>query len=113
MIVVEAGVLPGIRQFNMVHWPTDWEVEEVYAAGAVLTGDDRFTRRVRATRPGAMNAIRALHSEGYRLCTTSGEDLEDLGGYLEGMWVRDLFERLYGPDLVNMASPPFFYREKG
>ena len=70
------------------------------------------TRRVRSARPGAVNAIRALHSMGHQLYTASGEDSEDLGGYLEGMGVRDLFERLYGPDLVNTAKEaPSYYEQ--
>ena len=70
------------------------------------------TRRVRAARPGAVSAIRRLHSEGYQLYTASGEDSEDLDGYLEGMGVRDLFERLYGPDLVNTAKVGPTYYER-
>ena len=69
------------------------------------------TRRVRSALPGAANAIRAFHSMGHRLYTASGEDSEDLDGYLEGMGVRDLFERLYGPDLVNAAKEgPHYYQ---
>ena len=69
------------------------------------------TRRVRSAQPGVVNAIRALHSMGHRLYTASGEDSEDLDGYLEGMGVRDLFEGLYGPDLVNTAKEvPSYYQ---
>ena len=69
------------------------------------------TRRVRSARPSAVDAIRALHSDGHRLYTASGEDSEDLDGYLEGMGVRDLFVRLYGPDLVKTAKEvPSYYQ---
>lgn len=70
------------------------------------------TRRVRSACPGAVEAIRTLHSTGHQLYTASGEDSEDLGGYLEGMGVRDLFERLYGPDLVNTAKEVPSYYER-
>ena len=70
------------------------------------------TRRVRSAYPGAVDAIRQLHTTGYPLYTASGEDSESLEGYLEGMGVRDLFCTLYGPDLVNTAkeAPEYYTR---
>jgi len=62
------------------------------------------TRRVRSAFPGAVDAIRQLHTTGYPLYTASGEDSDHLDGYLQGMGVRDLFRTLYGPDLVNTAK---------
>ena len=58
-------------------------------------------RRVRSAIPGVVDAVRSLHQMGYRLYTASGESSPDLDSYLIGMGVRPLFERLYGPDLVN------------
>ena len=59
------------------------------------------TRRVRSSFPGVAEALRSLHSEGYVLHTASGEGSQELDGYLTGMGVRDLFDRLYGPDIVD------------
>ena len=70
------------------------------------------TRRVHAEYPGVVDAIRHLHAQGYRLHTASGENSDDLEGYLQAMGVRDLFGRLYGADLVDTpkGSPLFFKR---
>lgn len=70
------------------------------------------TRRVRAAFPGAIEAIRTLHSAGFSLYTASGENSADLAGYLEGMGVRECFGTLYGPDLVQSckASPSYYAR---
>ena len=57
--------------------------------------------RVASAIPGAVDAIRSLHGMGYTLYTASGEYSLDLQGYLVAMGVRPLFERIYGPDLIN------------
>ncbi len=71
-----------------------------------------ITRRVRSAIPGAVEAIRALHTAGYQLMTASGEDSLSLDGYLAGMGVRDCFERLYGPDLIDTfkGGPEYYAR---
>ena len=70
-----------------------------------------ITRRVHAALPGAVDTIRQLHAQGYRLHTASGGASHDLAGYLEAMGVRDLFGRLYGPDLVGLPlHGPQYYR---
>jgi HAD superfamily hydrolase (TIGR01509 family) len=68
--------------------------------------------QVRSGIPGAVEAIRTLHGTGYRLMTASGEDSLSLDGYLTGMGVRGLFERLYGPDLIDTTKhgPPYYQR---
>jgi hypothetical protein len=48
--------------------------------------------------------IRTLYAAGYRMMTASGEVSLSLDGYLTGMGVRDCFERLYGPDLIDTRS---------
>ena len=63
---------------------------------------DYVTRRVHAAFPGAVDAIRQLHASGYALHTASAEHSDELAGYLEAMGVRELFGRLYGPDLLNL-----------
>ncbi len=68
------------------------------------------THRVHAAFPGAIEAIRVLAQRGYALYTASGEPSVELAGYLEAMGVRDCFQRLYGPDLVNtFKTGPAFY----
>ena len=67
-------------------------------------------RQVHAALPGAVEAIRALHTSGYVLHTASGTASTDLAGYLEGMGVRDCFGQLYGPDLIGVFKDgPRFY----
>jgi HAD superfamily hydrolase (TIGR01509 family) len=69
-----------------------------------------ITPRVDAAIPGAIEAIRALHADGYALHTASGEHSSELHGYLTGMGVRHCFGQLYGPDLVNtFKEGPLFY----
>lgn len=70
-------------------------------------------RQVRASIPGAADAIRALYERGYTLYTASSGPSSDLEGHLEGMGVRDCFQRrLYGPDLINTfkIGPAFYER---
>ena len=69
------------------------------------------TRRVHAAYSGVVDTIRHLHAEGYRLHTASGGPSHVLAGYLEAMGVIDLFDRLYGPDLVGLPFyGPQYYR---
>jgi HAD superfamily hydrolase (TIGR01509 family) len=67
---------------------------------------------VRSAFPGAIEAIRELHAQGYLLHTASGEPSTTLHDYLEGMGVRTCFERLYGPDLLDTlkAKPEYYER---
>jgi HAD superfamily hydrolase (TIGR01509 family) len=69
--------------------------------------------RVRAAFPGAIDAIRELHAQGYTLSTASAESSWDLDSYLKGMGIRELFgARLYGPDLVHKqkVGPQYYSR---
>jgi HAD superfamily hydrolase (TIGR01509 family) len=68
--------------------------------------------RVRSAFPGVVEAIRALHQRGYWLSTASGEPSTDLAGYLEGMGVRECFQHLYGPDLINTHKHGPMYYER-
>jgi HAD superfamily hydrolase (TIGR01509 family) len=66
--------------------------------------------RVKAAFPGAAEAIRTLHHLGYTLHTASGEPSNELAGHLQGMEVRDCFECLYGPDLIDtFKNGPAYY----
>jgi HAD superfamily hydrolase (TIGR01509 family) len=68
--------------------------------------------RVNAAFPGVVQAIQDLHARGYPLYTASGESSAVLAGYLTAMGVRDLFIRLYGPDLIDVlkAGPEYYDR---
>lgn len=69
-----------------------------------------ITPRVRAALPGVVAAIRMLRQQGFVLHTASGESSEDLDSYLRGMEVRECFDRLYGPDLLDtFKDGPLFY----
>ena len=71
-----------------------------------------ITRRIQAALPGAVEAIRLLHRQGFALHTASGSCSLELAGALEGMGVRRCFDRLYGADLVNTfkAGPEYYAR---
>ena len=73
---------------------------------------DYVTLRVRASYPGAVEAIRMLHSMGFTLFTASGGHSRELHGYLSGMGVRECFDRLYGADLIKVGknSAEYYHR---
>ncbi|HEY7348278.1 MAG TPA: HAD family hydrolase [Ktedonobacterales bacterium] len=97
--------LKGMCALVGVEAPTDDECYELALQAAAL-----ITRQVRSAFPGVIEAIRALHQRGYPLHTASGEPSTDLAGYLEAMGVRDCFQRLYGPDLINtFKNGPDYY----
>jgi HAD superfamily hydrolase (TIGR01509 family) len=65
---------------------------------------------VKSAFPGASEAIRQLHEDGYIIHTASAGSSVHLTLYLEGMGVRDCFEQLYGTDLLNvMKEGPEYY----
>ncbi|MCG3227521.1 MAG: HAD hydrolase-like protein [Candidatus Heimdallarchaeota archaeon] len=63
---------------------------------------EMITPNVRASYPGVTDCIRKLHNQGFKLYTASAEHSIELRGYLRGMRVQDLFEKFYGPDLINI-----------
>ena len=66
--------------------------------------------RVRADIPGAIDTVRWLHGRGLVLHTASGALSWELEPYLRGMGIRDLFDHLYGPDLVDRyKNGPHFH----
>jgi HAD superfamily hydrolase (TIGR01509 family) len=105
----------------LVRYRLDWLRSMCAIVGVTMPSDsealalvERVERWIRpqvdAAIPGAAEAIRTLHARGYRLFTASGESSEDLEDYLTGMGVRDCFERLYGPDLVEcFKDGPEYY----
>ena len=67
--------------------------------------------KVKAAFPGIIENIKNLYHKGYTLCTASGSESIELGFYLEGMGVKKLFKKLYGPDLINILKvDDYFYR---
>ena len=68
--------------------------------------------QVRSAFPEVVEAIRALSAQGYTLHTASGGVSTDLHAYLGGMEVRNCFDRLYGPDLINTAKNGALYYER-
>lgn len=59
----------------------------------------------------ALRALRALRLRGVALHMASGDSHDDLVAYLERIGARDLFDRVYGSDLVNTWKfGPEYYR---
>lgn len=81
------------------------EVEELVEASI------RFiTRKVDSAYPDAAQAIRDVARSGVALHTASGGTSLQLDGYLRAMGLRELFDRLYGPDLIDrFKSGPHYY----
>ena len=72
---------------------------------------DYVRRRVDIDVPRIVRRLRDLHGRGLKLHTASGDQHSDLVGYLETMGTRELFDRVYGSDLVNVwKSGPEYYR---
>ncbi len=111
---------PDYRSFDRAY-QLDWLHGMCALVGVPAPADDEcytlacqvsapIPSRVRSAFPGVVEAIRTLHQRGYALSTASGEPSTDLAGYLEGMGVRDCFQHLYGPDLINThKNGPVYY----
>jgi phosphoglycolate phosphatase-like HAD superfamily hydrolase len=68
------------------------------------------SERVRADIPGAIDTVRWLDDAGLTLNTASGGLSWEIEPYLRGMDIRDRFDHLYGPDLVDRwKNGPHFY----
>jgi HAD superfamily hydrolase (TIGR01509 family) len=108
--------------FERTYW-LDWLSEMGQLVGITLPyeevcihlaqqAESAIIPRIRSAFPGASEAIKQLHSEGYTLHTASGESSVHLTHYLEGMGVRDCFGRLYGVDLLNtLKEGPAYYHQ--
>ena len=69
-----------------------------------------ITRNAVCAYPESAQAIRDVARSGIALHTASGETSLQLDGYLRAMGLRELFDRLYGTDLIDrFKSGPDFY----
>lgn len=116
--VERAGDIPGIEA-----WIRDdrrlWLIDMCEQVGVGVPDDPRayaieagswVAERVRADIPGAIDTVRWLHERGLVLNTASGALSWELEPYLRGMGIRDLFDHLYGPDLVDRyKNGPHFH----
>ena len=67
-------------------------------------------QHVRSAIPGVIDAVHQLAGRGLRLHTASGGLSWEIEPYLRGMGIRQHFERLYGPDLVDTTkNGPHYY----
>jgi HAD superfamily hydrolase (TIGR01509 family) len=68
--------------------------------------------RVAAPTPGVTGTIRSLKDRGFRLFTSTGQPSLEIGGYLEAMGVRELFDETYGTDIIDRwKTNAAFYRK--
>lgn len=86
------------------HVGVDRPVDDADCIQLAWQASDYITSRVRSSFPGVDRAIRDLSGMGFRLFTASAEHSRELAGYLEGIGVRESFDCLYGPDLVNAGK---------
>ena len=93
--------------------------DQVGVAHPVGTEADRIAsdafgyvlERVEIQIPRAVARLRELRHVGLTLHTASGDSHADVAGYLGTLGVQDVFDRVYGTDLVNVwKSGPAFYR---
>lgn len=84
---------------------------EEESVALAIEASDHIIPRVYSPYPGVVETIKLLHQRGYSLNTASGASSYVMAAYLEGMGVRDCFDRLYGPDLIEtFKNGPEFYK---
>jgi len=72
---------------------------------------DYVRRRVDIRAPRIVERLRNFHERGLKLHVASGDQHGDLVGYLDTMGTLELFDRVYGSDLLNVwKSSPAYYR---
>lgn len=113
------GATGGVRPYFQVE-DRRW-LREMCAAVGVETDPDEIddlvdashryiTRNVASAFPDASQAMRDVARAGIALHTASGGTAPQLDGYLRAMGLRELFDRLYGVDLVDrFKSGPHYY----
>jgi len=87
-------------------------INDVECLELVWQASDYITQRVKSAFPGVIEAIKLLHTNGFKLFTSSGEHSRQLDGHLKCMGVRDCFKVLYGSDIINYGkySEEFYMR---
>jgi len=80
--------------------------------GTVRASRAHVMARIDCAFPEAAAAVRAIHARGLALHMASGGLSHELAPYLERMGIRELFDRLYGPDLIGASktSPRYYER---
>ena len=72
---------------------------------------DYVRRRVEIRAPQIVKRLRNFRERGLKLHVASGDQHNDVVGYLETMGTRELFGRVYGSDLLNVwKAGPAYYR---
>jgi phosphoglycolate phosphatase-like HAD superfamily hydrolase len=72
---------------------------------------DYVRRHVDIRTPRIVERLRDFHDRGLKMHVASGDQHADLVGYLDTMGTRELFDRVYGSDLINVwKSSPAYYR---
>jgi HAD superfamily hydrolase (TIGR01509 family) len=81
-------------------------------ADAIAADTVRYVKsRLDIPVPRALDALRALRARGVVLHTASADAHDDLVEFLERIGARELFDRVYGSDLVNTWKfGPAYYR---
>lgn len=82
------------------------------AADAIAADTVSYVKaHLRIPTPGALGALRALRARGIVLHTASADAHDDLVEFLDRIGARELFDRVYGSDLVNTWKfGPAYYR---
>jgi len=85
---------------------------EVESVALARQASAHIIPRVYSPYPGVVETVRLLHEQGYTLNTSSGATSTDMAAYLTGMGIRDCFNHLYGPDLIETfkMGPEFYER---
>ena len=107
--VAEAGESGGVDRWvreERARWLSDM-CEQVGVAAphdarsSAIAATVWVSERVKSEIPGAADAVRTLAGKGLALHTASGGLSWELDPYLRSMGIRQRFDRLYGPDLVD------------
>jgi HAD superfamily hydrolase (TIGR01509 family) len=70
------------------------------------------TSQISVPTAGAIETVRALKSRGHRLFTSAGAHSVDTDGYLRAMGIRELFDEVYGSDVIDRwKTNAGFYRK--
>ena len=80
--------------------------------GTVRASKAHVMESIDCAFPEAASAVRALHARGVALHLASSGLSHELAPYLRRMGILELFDRLYGPDLIgtHKTSPRYYER---